>query len=67
MHLLSRIERHLRRSGMPPTRFGREAVHDPRLVFDLRNGREPGPEVSARVAAYIEGRERAGEVRPCSR
>lgn len=67
MHLLSRIERHLRRSGTPPTRFGRESVSDPRLVFDLRNGREPGPKVSARIAAYIESRECAGEIRPCSR
>ncbi len=67
MHLLSRIERHLRRSGTPPSRFGFESVRDPRLVFDLRKGREPGAEISARVAAYIEMRERAGERRPCSR
>ncbi len=67
MHLLSLIERHLRRSGMPPTRFGRESVHDPRFVFDLRNGRQPGPKLSAKVAAYIEKCEPAGEQRPCSR
>jgi hypothetical protein len=54
MHLLYRIERHLRASRTPPTRFGREAVHDPRFVFDLRLGREPGPEVTSRVAAYLD-------------
>ena len=27
-------------AASPPTRFGREAVSDPRFVFDLRNGRE---------------------------
>jgi hypothetical protein len=67
MHLLSRIERHLKRTGTPPTRFGRDCVHDPQFVFDLRRGREPGPEVSARVAAYIENREAAAGVSPCSR
>lgn len=42
MHLLRSVERFLRQTGMAPTRFGRSAVRDPRLVFDLRNGREPG-------------------------
>lgn len=59
MHLLHRIERHLRHSGTPPTKFGREAVHDPRFVFDLRNGREPRPETASRVAAYIDRLEQA--------
>ncbi|HEY0625405.1 MAG TPA: hypothetical protein VGD10_01600 [Allosphingosinicella sp.] len=54
MHLLRRIERHLRQSGMPPTKFGREAVRDPRFVFDLRNGREPRSSTSVRVAAYLD-------------
>ncbi len=52
--LLQQIERHLRRTGMPPTRFGREAVHDPRLVRDLKRGREPGAQLAARVRAYLE-------------
>ena len=65
MQLLVRIERHLKRSAMPPTRFGREAVCDPRFVFDLRKGREPRPTTAARVAAYLESREqRSGS---CSR
>lgn len=54
MQLLQRIERYLKRSGTPPTRFGREAVHDPRFVFDLRNGREPRPATAHRVAAYLD-------------
>lgn len=54
MHLLSTIERHLRKSGTPPTRFGREAVGDPRFVLDLRNGREPRPRTVNRVRAYLE-------------
>lgn len=57
MHLLSTIERHLRQTGTAPTRFGREAVGDPRFVLDLRNGREPRPETVKRVAQFIAGRE----------
>jgi len=53
MHLLSMIERHLRNSGIAPTRFGRDAVNDPRFVLDLRNGREPRPATAERVSAYI--------------
>lgn len=65
MELLYRIEAHLKRTGIPPTRFGREAVRDPRLVFDLRNGREPGSAMCARVSAYLATRDR--EVPPCRR
>jgi hypothetical protein len=39
---------------MTPTRFGRDAVHDPRLVFDLRRGRELRPQTAARVLAYVD-------------
>lgn len=53
MNLLNIIERHLRRSGTPPTRFGHEAMHDPRFVFDLRRGREPGKATVTRVLAYL--------------
>ena len=54
MHLLLRVERYLRRSGTPPTRFGRNAVNDPRFVFDLRYGREPRAPTAARVFAYLD-------------
>ena len=51
--LLRQIERYIRQSGMPPTRFGRETVNDPRFVHDLRLGREPRPRTAARVAAWL--------------
>ena len=54
MHLLREVEKFLRRSDVAPTRFGREAVGDPRFVFDLRNGRDPRPTTVARVLAYLE-------------
>lgn len=53
MHIGREVEQFLQRTGMPRTKFGRLAVNDPRLVGDLRNGREPGPGVTARVLAFI--------------
>ncbi|MBK5265312.1 MAG: hypothetical protein JJE34_08805 [Alphaproteobacteria bacterium] len=53
MHLLRSVERFLRQSGMAPTRFGRAAVRDPRLVFDMRNGREPGERMKRRVEHFM--------------
>ena len=51
--VLRKIEKFLRASGMAQTRFGRMAVNDPRLVGDLRNGREPGATIIARVERFI--------------
>lgn len=52
-HLLPKIERHLKRTATTPTRFGREATHDPRFVFDLRRGREPRASTTDRVLAFM--------------
>lgn len=57
MHLLRRIEKHMARSGIAPTRIGRDAINDPRLVQDLRNGREPRPATAARIIAWLERRD----------
>lgn len=51
--ILPKIQKFLRRSGMPPTKFGRLAVNDPRLVGDLRNGREPRTETVRRIEAFL--------------
>lgn len=53
MTLLHAIETCLRRTDLPPSRFGRNAVRDPRLVHDLRRGRQPGASLDRRVRAYI--------------
>lgn len=47
--LIRRIEQFLRETGMPWTKFGRLAAHDPRFVADLRNGRSPRPATELRV------------------
>jgi len=47
------IEAFLERTQMPATRFGRLAAGDPRLVGDLRLGRVPGPDLTARLRAFL--------------
>jgi len=51
--LLQRIESFLKESRMPPSVFGRAAVRDPRLVSDLRGGREPGRVLICRVEHFM--------------
>lgn len=59
--ILREIEAHLRARKMTPTRFGREAVGDPKFVAQLRNGREPRSATVRRVRDYI--RSKAGAER----
>jgi 2,4-dienoyl-CoA reductase-like NADH-dependent reductase (Old Yellow Enzyme family) len=56
--ILNDIERYLRHTKTTPTRFGREAVGDPNFVQNLRDGREPRRRTVARVASYLDRRER---------
>ncbi len=55
--LLLRIERHLRMRRMSPTRFGREAVGDPNLISQLRDGRELRGATAQRVVDYLNDNE----------
>ena len=59
MHVGREVERFLRRTGMPATKFGRLAVNDPRFVLDLRNGREPRSSTVVRVIDFIVAQGRA--------
>lgn len=54
MHLLRDVEKFLRSRNMPATRFGREALRDPRFVSDLRRGREPRAVTVRRIRDYLE-------------
>lgn len=54
MHLLREVEKYLKTSNTPAARFGRQALGDPRFVFDLRKGREPRPRTVQRVLAFLE-------------
>lgn len=57
MYLMRRIERFLERADMAPTRFGREAVGDPRLISDLKNGRELRDATIARIQSWLDEQE----------
>jgi hypothetical protein len=63
--LARRIELYLKRSGLRPTTLGRLAARDPRLVFDIRRGREPRPTLARRLDAWLDDAERALEAKPC--
>lgn len=52
--MLVDVERFLRSTGMSATRFGRNAVNDPRFVLDLRMGRQPRETTVMRVRRFIE-------------
>ena len=58
MRLMCRIEKYMKREDMKPTRFGRETVGDPRLVSDIRNGRELRDSTIARIQAWLDEQER---------
>ena len=51
--LINRIERFLRETGMPWTKFGRLSCRDPRFVEDLRNGRSPRAATTERVEHFM--------------
>lgn len=51
--VLRDIEKYLQRTGMAATTFGRVVARDPRLVHDMRRGREPGAHMTGRINAFI--------------
>jgi predicted transcriptional regulator len=56
--LLQLVEATLIARGMTASQFGLEAVGDPNLVGDMRNGREPRWTTSERILKYIRKSER---------
>lgn len=61
--LIRSIEAFLHRHAMTATTFGRVAARDPRLVADLRAGRDPRPPLDQRVRGFMEGYELAKTAR----
>ncbi len=53
MTVLYDINQYLARTRMPATLFGRLAVNDPRLVHDLKRGRQPRPAMERRIRDFI--------------
>lgn len=52
--LLQRVEAFLVEAAMPMTVFGRGAVNDPRLVRDMRDGREIGDDMAKRIEGFMQ-------------
>lgn len=52
--LLLRVEAFLVEAAMPMTVFGRGAVNDPRLVRDMRDGRDIGDDMAKRIEAFMQ-------------
>jgi hypothetical protein len=53
MHINRQIERFLILHNYPASKFGRMVARDPRLVHDMRRGRELGRAMVARAKAFI--------------
>lgn len=53
--LLREVEHFISATNMKATQFGIEAVHDPRFVHDLRNGRDPRSRTCAIVRRFMAG------------
>lgn len=51
--LLDQIAAFLARTGMSPTMFGNKAASDPRLIPDLKEGRELRRQLRERVLKFI--------------
>ena len=61
MHINRLVERFLREQDLPPTKFGRLAARDPRLVLDMRMGREIRPDMEIKLRQFIALHSRHGE------
>lgn len=53
MELLEQIESYLARTRIPPSKFGRVVVGDPRFVADLRRGRLPRAQTREKVQLFL--------------
>lgn len=53
--LIRSVESFLRRHRIAASQFGRRAAQDPRLVADLRGGREPRPPLDQRLRGFMDG------------
>jgi hypothetical protein len=52
--LLIRLNRYLLHSRRTPSAFGLDVAGDPRLVGDMRLGRQPRPQLQRRIEAYLD-------------
>lgn len=65
--LLTRIDRHLKRTGLSATRLGLEVANDPGIIFDLRAGRKLGARLEQRVESWLDRESAEKASLQCSR
>ncbi len=53
LNIIYEVERFLTEQGIPPTKLGRIVAHDPRLVLDMRNGRQVRPKMQRKLRDYM--------------
>lgn len=53
MHINGLVERFLRDNDLSPTKFGRMVARDPRLVLDMRMGREIRPKMETKLRHFM--------------
>lgn len=51
--MLRVVEKFLRENDIAPTKFGRIVASDPRLVLDMRMGREVRKPMQKKITQYI--------------
>ena len=51
--MLGDVEKFIKARGMTPSAFGRQSVGDPKLVFELRQGRELRSKTAQRVRDFM--------------
>lgn len=51
--LLAKVERFLKRSNMSAAKLGKLALKDPRFVYQLRKGRDPGWKTQQKIEQFI--------------
>jgi hypothetical protein len=61
LNIIYEVERFLTEQGIPPTKLGRIVAHDPRLVLDMRNGRQVRPKMQRKLLDYMSTCQRTSE------
>lgn len=57
-----RVEKHIKKHALTPTKFGVLFAGDPNFVFSLREGREPRTSTREKVEAAMTATKRKGGV-----
>lgn len=54
MDIRRQVEKFMKDKNVAPAQLGRWAVHDPRVIFDMRNGRQVGAAMEMRLRDFMD-------------